>query len=158
MDMYKIQRAELKDVKLIQNLNKLLFEKEYNEYDKSLDCERPFSKEGEEYFKESITNEDNLCLVAKEKTEIVGYLIGSIQETTSRRKIKKIWELENMFIKKEWRTKWMGKKLHQEFIQWCKQKEVEKISVIVSAKNTDGRKFYNKCWFEEYDITLEKKI
>ena len=46
----EIRKATLDDLKDIQKLNLLLFEKEYKEYDKLLDKDWTFGEKGKKYF------------------------------------------------------------------------------------------------------------
>jgi len=72
----KIEVATTDDLKDIQNLNLLLFKKEYEEFDKTLNCEWPMSENGKNYFKKSITEDSHCAFVARVDNKIVGYLVG----------------------------------------------------------------------------------
>jgi len=52
----EIKKAKLEDLKTLQDLNAKLFEKEHEEYDKTLDPDWPYSEEGKKYFEERIKN------------------------------------------------------------------------------------------------------
>ena len=64
-----IKKAEITDLKCIQNLNKILFDLEYENYDSTLDTTWPVSKEVEKYFKNAIEND--IALVAIINNDVV---------------------------------------------------------------------------------------
>ena len=52
----QIRKAEITDLKEIQNLNKMLFELEFKNFDLTLDVTWCTSKEGTEYYEDAIKN------------------------------------------------------------------------------------------------------
>lgn len=153
----KIRKATIKDLKKIQELNLELFKKEHKEFDKTLNCKWTFGKKGTSYFKERI-EKDGLALVAEVDGKIVGYLVGGKAEVKSYRTATSICELENMMILEKYRNLKIGTKLVEEFLKWTEQKKFEIIEVSASSKNLKGIDFYKKMGFEEYSITLEKRM
>ena len=87
---YKVEKATLADVPYIQALNKILFEYEIQAgNDDNLDPDWSFSDEGKQEIQERITNENSSCgFIVKDKSQIIGYLIGRIlkEETGRNRK------------------------------------------------------------------------
>ena len=70
----QIRKAEITDLKDIQNLNKMLFELEFENFDSTLDINWCISGEGTKYYEDSINN--SITLVAVYENNIVGYLIS----------------------------------------------------------------------------------
>ncbi|MEK6891022.1 MAG: GNAT family N-acetyltransferase [Nanoarchaeota archaeon] len=153
-----IKKASLKDLKDIQKLNLLLFEKESKEYDKFLNCNWTFGKTGEKYFKKKILNKNNCAFVALENNQVVGYLVGGITSGESIRNLPKTAELENMFVLKEYRNLKVGSKLYEEFLKWCKNNKVKIIKVEASAQNTEAVKFYRSKGFNDFTLMLENYL
>ena len=58
-----IRRAELNDLKSVQELNNQLFDLEIAHFDEHLIKDWPLSKDGEQYFKKAIEN--NFVIVAE---------------------------------------------------------------------------------------------
>ena len=148
-----VRKATLKDLKAVQELNLKLFEKEYKEYDSTLDISWPYSEEGKKYFSEIIKKEFSAVAEADGKT--VGYILGGKSGTETWRTVKRIAELYNMLVLKEYRGKGIGTKLANLFLDWCRQNNFERIRVVSSAQNKKGIKFYKKCGFNDYDVILE---
>jgi len=71
-----IKKATIDDLKEIQELSLKLFEKEYKEYDSSLDLDWTLGKTGTKFFKNRITKEDGCVLIAIVENKVVGYLCG----------------------------------------------------------------------------------
>lgn len=150
-----MRKATMEDLKKIQELNSELFIKEFREYDNSLNVKWSFEKFGENYFKDAI--KDEYVVVATDNEEIVGYLAGSIDVEKSYN-INKIAELDNMFIKESYRKCGVGTKLIQSFISFCNDKEISDIRVTASFKNKEAIQFYMKNGFEEFELTLRRKV
>ncbi len=156
---FKVKSATINDLKKVQELNLLLFEKEHAEFDDTLNCKWTFSKEGTEYFKNRINKDDGCVFVAYSENEIVAYLAGGlISKKENHRVMSKSAEIENMFVTDKCRRMGIGTKLYKSFIDWCKTKEVKRLRVTASAKNRSGINFYRKNGFTDYDLTLEKEI
>jgi len=154
----KIQKATIEDLKDIQKLNLLLFEKEYCNYDKKLNLGWTFGKDGKKYFRKKITNSNSCAFVAKSGKDILGYLVGGITKAEDYRNLPKTAELENTFVLGEYRGKGIGTKLYESFIDWCKTNRVELIKVNTSAQNDRAINFYRKNKFKDYSLTLETEI
>ena len=150
-----IRKANINDLKEIQNLNNLLFELEYNNYDDTLKLGWPLEKEGEEYFKDVIEN--NIAYVAETNGKIIGYLAGSISEQISYI-TETFAELDNMCVNEEYRRYSVGTLLINEFKKYCKDNSIENIKVTASAKNSKAIQFYMKNGFEDYNVTLKLKV
>ncbi|MEI7961362.1 MAG: GNAT family N-acetyltransferase [archaeon] len=153
-----IRKATIKDLKSIQDLNLLLFKKEYAEYDKLLDLDWTFGKAGTEIFAKCIVEEEKCAFVAEHNKKVIGYLTGSSTPKTkySYRKINKYGEINSMFVEEKYRNKDIGSKLVKEFFDWCKLQKVDKIKVEATALNTKAIEFYKNSGFKEYTIWLEK--
>jgi len=148
----KIRKATLKDLEEIKKLNQELFNYDFK-FDKTLDLEWP--SKNKDYYKKRITGKDSITLIAEDEKKIVGYLIGVIVEGEGYRNIKKIAELENMFISENYRRKGIGKSLIINFINWAKGENVKKIKVVASAKNNCAIELYKKSGFSDHNLVLE---
>jgi len=150
-----IREATEKDLKGIQKLNYKLFELEYNSYDPALNMDWTFSQIGENYFKNIL--KDGIIFVATEEDRIIGYLAGSINIQTSYI-IKSLAELDNCYVEEAYRNQGIGKKLLEEFKQYCIHQGIQEIKVTCSAKNINARKFYENNKFEDFEKTYKMKI
>jgi len=155
----KIRKATLKDLEEMQKLNLMLFEKEYNEYDKTLNKNWTFGKKGKNYFKERILDSKNaFAMVSVVNKEVVGYLVGNVFSGENYRKQMKFAEGENMFVLSKFRGKGIGTQLFEEFLRWCKQKGVDRVKLVASSENKRAIKLYRNLGFRDYSLTFEKDI
>lgn len=119
---YEIKPATLDNLTPIQELNLLLFKKEFREFDSTLDTKWTFSKIGEDYYRDHITRDDNCAFVALMDGEVVGYLAGCIGTMSSYRTPVRSAELENMFVRDTHRDMGIGSSLYETFVHWCQSK------------------------------------
>ena len=153
----KIETAAISDLQEVQNLNLLLFKKEYAEFDTTLNCDWTFSENGTQYFASRI-NEGSV-FVARIDTKIVGYLACGIREYhVPYRKQTVTAELESMFVLDNYRGKGIGTALYDAFLTWCKAHGVGRIRVVASAQNVTSTDFYRKKGLSDYDLALEADI
>ena len=155
MEEIIIRKVTIGDLRSIQELNNDLFKLEKENYDSTLIENWPLSKDGEDYFTDLINN--HYVIVALLNNEIVGYLAGSINEKGSYEEIQ-YGELNNMLIKENCRGYGIGKKLINNFKDYCKENNIYNVKVTASYKNQDAINFYKRNGFSEFDLTLTMKI
>ena len=155
MNEIKIRRAIIEDLEVIRKLNNTLFELEKENYDSTLIKDWPLTEDGKEYFTDLINN--HYVIIAEVDNEIVGYLAGSINEKGSYEGIQ-YSEINNMVINSNYRRHGIGKKLINDFKDYCKTKGINNLKVTASYKNRDAIEFYHKNGFEEFDVTLTTEI
>ena len=63
-------------------------------------------------------------------------------------------ELNNMLVIEECRGMWIGKKLIDNFKEYCKIKNINNIKVVASHKNKDAIDFYHKNSFNGFNLTI----
>lgn len=150
-----IRRADISNLKDIQELNNKLFELEYKEFDPSLKVGWPYEKEGTEYFSDMLNNE--VVFIAEANNKIVGYLAGSINVEQSYN-TRTLAELDNMYILEEYRKYGIGSKLVNELKTYCRSLGIQELKVTASYKNINAINFYRKNGFEDFDLTLKMEL
>lgn len=154
----KIKEAATENFKDIQNLNHMLFKKEYDEFDDTLNINWPVSKTGEDYYKERIKEKVGCAFVAYVDDKIVGYLIGVLEKADSTRNIDRLAELENMFVLEEYRNFGIGTYLFKAFYKWSKNSNIKRLKVISCSENKGAINFYRRNGFKDNNIILETDI
>jgi len=155
MNNITIRKANINDLKVIQELNNELFELEYNNFDSDLITSWPFEEKGKNYFIDMIKN--NIVFVAEVDNNIVGYLAGRTDIKLSYVS-KKTAELDNMCVSDKYKRLGIGKMLISKFKKECKENHVENILVTASIKNINAIEFYKKQGFKDDALTLKIKI
>ena len=155
--MVSLRMATIDDVKTIQELNNELFEYEMNnEFDKYVK-NWPLSDIGKDYFVDLIKNQ--FVIIAEIDKKVIGYLAGSIYDDATFSYYDGITaEMDNMFIKEEYRRFGIGSKFVNAFLVWAKNKNAKRIFVTASSKNENTIKFYKKMGFEPINTTLRLEI
>ena len=154
----EVRKAVVGDLGRIQELNLMLFEKEYEEYDKFLDLDWSFGEAGTRSFKKHLTEDSSCAFVLEDGGKIIGYLVGKEGKAENYRITPKMAELDNMFVLEEYRGKGVGKRLYEAFIGWCKERGAKMIRVEVSAGNKEGAEFYRKMGLGDYELVLEGSV
>lgn len=157
-NMIQIEKANLNDLKNIQQLNQLLFIKEKNEYDGKFDENWPFLSWGEEYFKKQLTQVDRIIFVAKEGDKVIGYIAGVSKMDHSLCDQPTIVELDNMLVMDDYRGQGIGSELVKKLKDWAKEKDAARMIVLANHKNDKGINFYKKHGFEDYLVELKMEL
>ncbi len=152
----KVRKATLKDLQKVKALNQELFYYDHNKFDSTMDTTWP--SKNPDYYTKRIRGKNALVLVAEEEGKIIAYLIASLIKGESWKKIKEMAELENMMVIKEFRGHGIGTALIKEFITWAKSKGAKRAKVVASAQNNEAVAAYRKNAFEDYTLTLERKL
>jgi len=155
----RIEKATIDNLNDIIKLNHKLCIHEYENFDKTINKNFANSKAGKDYFKDRINNENSCALVAFINGKIVGYLMGAIvvsEHYIDYRNINNLAEVENIIVNENYQNKGIGKQLIDGFLNWCKQKNVQRVKAVASAKNKVSMNFMRKQGFLDYEIVLEK--
>jgi len=152
-----IRKAEMNDLKAIQDLNYKLFLWDYDR-DPSLNIDWPYEEPGESYFKRRISGEHGVCFIAEQGNHIVGYVAGSVKkEIDPTEKILRS-ELENIYIEEDSRSTGIGKLLTEELVGWCKEKGARSLLVSAYYYNEGAVGFYEHNGFKPFALKLEMDL
>lgn len=151
-----IRKATIEDLGSISKLNKELFEYE-EKYGDEYNLDWTYSEGAQSYFKRRIESEKGIVLVAEVDGEVVGYMLSFIADYPYRLPAT-IVEIENTFVREEFRGKGLGKKFADETKKIAKEKGAKRLKVIAAFKNTRGIKFYHSIGLQDFDLILEMEI
>lgn len=101
--------------------------------------------------------ENSYTIVAIINDEIVGYLAGSINKKVSYEEIQ-CGEINNMFIKNQYRGKVIGKILINNFKEYCISIGINNLIVTASAENINAIGFYRRNSFKDFNLTLTVEL
>lgn len=153
--MINIRKGTLDDIALLQNLNDEVFI-DNSKYVPDLDMNWAKGEQGLKYFTDLVNDTKNLCLIAEDEGNPIGYLAASPKVFSY--KIKTYTELDNMGVTPEYRSKGIGSQLIERYLEWSKQEGYEKAYVSAFAKNTNAINFYRKHGFTDIDTSLEREL
>ena len=63
-----------------------------------------------------------------------------------------------MFIKEDYRLYGIGKKLINNFKNYCRNNNISNLKVVASSKNKNAIEFYRKNGFDDFNLTLTMNI
>lgn len=111
-------------------------------------------------FKEDITSDNKLYLVAESNENVVGICFSTIKIITDNRILndKKIVYIENICVDVNERKKGIGKMLYNETIKIAKNIKANSIELMVWKFNEEAINFYKNLGMEIKNIRFEKKI
>lgn len=82
--------------------------------------------------------------------KVIGYLTGQVKVRFDDQ--TKTAELENIFIRNDYRGNSLGTKIMKRFWKWCKSKEVGLILTYPFEKDEQASSFYHKLGFTTEEI------
>ena len=128
--------------------------KDLMDYHNDLDLFFTRRKEGHINFKmhlmECIKSDDACVFIAEEKGEVLGYILGKIEQYPPVFETEKYVEIYDMYVKKSFRRQKIGSQLVNQLVDFFKKKGVTRIEMKVSSKNKTGILFWKKQGFDEY--------
>ena len=148
-----IRHAAEKDVPIIVELNHALFQEDAGQRDPFMNLNWP-QEEGHEYFSKLMRSERGLGLLAEAEGKVIGYLVGYLRRSSSLRPVK-MAELESMYVREAYRGQGVGQQLVQKFLEWARERGVERVSVTAYVANERAVAFYEKLGFTAKSLTLE---
>ncbi len=152
----QIRKATSNDIPSIVELNLALFQEDAGPRDPCMNLNWP-KEEGYAHFSKLISCGDSVCLLATSGNETIGYLAGYLWNGGSLRPLK-MAELESMYVRQPCRSQGVGQQLVDEFVQWARQRDVQRISVTAYAANICAIAFYQGLGFGPKCLSLEKGI
>lgn len=148
----KITQAKPSDVNHIVALSYALFQEDAGQRDPTVNLEWA-KEEGEAYFSDLVSNDNNICLLASIEGKVVGYLVGRAIAPSSYRPIKQA-ELESMFVQDGYRGQKIGTYLTNRFLEWAKEKNAQQVTVSAYEANDKAIAFYKKLGFQPRNLIL----
>lgn len=153
----KIRQATVSDTKIILSFNHELFKHDFH-YDETLNLNWTYSKDGKSYFSKRLSELNSLIVIAEIDRVPLGYLCGRIIRAEKYKKKAINAEVENMYVRVEYRNQGVGTLLIESFFNWCRAKGVKRIFVTSYSTNKSTEEFYRKCDFQPIYCTLSVRL
>lgn len=99
----------------------------------------------EELLKSNELKGTKIILVAGERKEIKGFIIGYVLDLD----LYKIAVVDDIYVSKEQRKKGIGKKLVDNFIKECHKHKIKTIFAITPLKNKIAKEFFQDIGFKK---------
>jgi len=111
-----------------------------------------------EYIQQQLEDENTKILLAEVDEKIVGFIVGVILKAPGYIVPKKIGNIDNAFVKEDYRHQKIGENLIKELFKWFKEKKVKHIELSVDARNTIGINAWRKFGFFDFRIEMKKEL
>ena len=152
-----IREAVVSDLEAVLRLDQALIAFDAH-FDGTLDPNWSYTDDGMRFFRERITGEEGAAFVAERSGEIVGYLAGAAVEAETYRTVRRVGELECMFVGESVRRLGVGARLARRFLEWCRERGLRRVMVVASAGNRGAVRFYRRMGFADHDLVLEADL
>lgn len=154
---FKIRKAKVADLKTLQQLSAKLINSD-NRFNNVQNLRKwSLSEDGEKYLLCRIRGKKGACFVAEREGEIVGYISGGVVKIQKWRPFKKA-EVDNIYVKENYRNHKIGSALMDIFINWAKSKGMEKVFLYAMEQNVDAIRFYQNKLYDKFQLILEREI
>lgn len=139
-----IRRAIKKDTITLDKMLTMLIQDERINYDKYINSKFVVNN----WYKKYINDYDKLLLVYEIDGIVVGYIYGYIINEDAIYLVRHS-KLDALYVLKEYRNSGIANELVNEFVKWCKMRNVKYIEVGVMVNNDIAKKIYEKNGFKK---------
>jgi GNAT superfamily N-acetyltransferase len=131
-----------------------LFAEDAGTYDDTVDVEWP-RKHGAQRFLDGLDDPHRLVLVAVVPPgTVVGHLLGLVTEPTAMRPVR-VATLQSLYVLGAHRGGGVGARLVNEFRQWARGRDSDRLEVTAYAGNDGALRFYRRHGFAAQSVLLE---
>lgn len=152
----------LQDIPQVLSLHREFVELEKTHESKDLQLQEShllkYNNEIIKFFKTYINNPCRKCYVYKKDRKIVGFILGQINTPlNSFFQMKKVGEVQMVYLNEKCRGKGRGDKLMFKLERWFCENEC-KLSVVKYFEDNPHASFYHKLNYKEIEITARKNL
>lgn len=91
--------------------------------------------------------ENYLVAVAEEEGKLAGYVVAHVSQTPEVFVLRRRMYVQDMVVDPEYRRQGVARKLMDLVLDFAKNRQVEKIDLLVAVQNEDANKFWQKMGF-----------
>ncbi len=148
-----IRKAEERDLQEIQEMSQKLIEYENEIIEKPymVRLDWSLSRDGKEYFEKAI--KENSIFVAQIQENIAGYIFF-YTENQKNHETEQLAEIENLFVKKEYRGNGIGKKLLDTAKYIIRKQNIKYVKLNTLADNKRAIDIYKRSGFYTYSVQM----
>ncbi len=111
-----------------------------------------------EYYKTKMKNCNYFIKLALDEEKPVAFICGFLKNMKGTLVYESVAKIDAIYIKEEYRGKGIATNLINEFISWCKNKNIKEIDIGVFLANEKAYKLYKKLGFVDNIMYLKKEI
>jgi len=148
-----IRKATIRDLPELTEMSAALIRSDA-QFDDALTDRWSYDEEGQKYLKKRIRGRKGICFVAEIDGKVVGYATGALLSIENWRPVSRA-ELDNLYVSGEYRSKGVGASLIGAFIEWSKEKKVDRVVLHAVAQNEQAVSFYQRNSFVPQHLIFE---
>ena len=152
-----IRQASEQDILEIIKLVSCL-DKQHEGYDPYFSVKENPEKLMVVHYQKIIESNKDLCLVAEENGQLVGYAFGKIEESAEYYKEEKFGMLNEIFVSEACRKKGIANLMLEKMYSWLRIRGVNHIELEVASPNTLAQSIWQKKGFTTYLHKMRKAI
>jgi ribosomal protein S18 acetylase RimI-like enzyme len=153
----EIRKATMNDFDELLKI-KLESREEARQYNKKLVPTKAVKDRYELYLKKDLESEWRTVFIAIENEKVVGMVLGKIFRSMYIQGHERTGYISNLYVKKEFRKKRIGKKLTDALIKWFKSKDAVALTLEVYESNKLAKNFYHKLGFKDHSVKMVRNI
>jgi len=157
MKKIKIRQATIKDFDGLFKL-KLESKKDERKYNKQLEPIEKVKDRYKEYLIKDLDSEHRAVFVASDDNKIIGMIIGRIYRSLIVAGYEKRGSMGNLYVKKSYRKRGIGKNLMKALIDWFKSKNVTGLTLAIYKHNKISEGICKGMGFNTYCKMMYKEI
>lgn len=152
-----IQKVTLNDIEQLQMIGRETFSETFSSTNTKENMEK-YLEEGfsVEKLKDELNNENSEFYFALSETNVIGYLKINYGSSQTELKDEKSFEIERIYVLKEFHGKKIGQILYEKAIEIAKKKNSDYVWLGVWEENPRAISFYKKNGFVEFDKHIFK--
>ncbi|MBW2980921.1 GNAT family N-acetyltransferase [Candidatus Woesearchaeota archaeon] len=157
METLKIRQATMEDFDGLLKL-KLESREEATKFNKKLVSIETVKDRYELYLKKDLSSEWRAVFIAVDDGKIVGMVLSKIFRSMYIQGHERTGYISNLYVKKEFRKKGIGKKLTRAVIDWLKSKDTTALTLEVYEANKLALDFYHQLGFKNHSVKMVRDI
>jgi ribosomal protein S18 acetylase RimI-like enzyme len=152
MEHLVIRAATIKDIELLQEISRQTFSETFSESNTEENMTKYLTEElSAEKLLAELTDLNSEFYFALHNNNIIGYLKLNEGESQTEIKDKLSFEIERIYVLKEYHRKKVGQLLYEKAIQVARHKKAAYVWLGVWEENIRAQAFYTKNGFVEFD-------
>jgi len=110
------------------------------------------------YLKRDLDSKYRAVFVACDNGKFVGFIVGRIYRSLKIAGYERRMSLGNLFVAPSHRKKGIAKKLVAKLTTWATKEGIKTITLSLYPQNTHLKVIYEKMGFDQFCITMHKKL
>jgi len=157
MEKIQIKNATKKDLPALCEMQKELADY-HHKIDKTFRSGKSMGDSFCKYISSKIGKRGEKILVAFYDGKAVGYFYANLKKNSIAFKMKTIGHISDVYVKKEYRSKGVGRALMKETDKWFIQQGARYVDLSVDLRIQPSFEFYKKNGFKILSYKMRKKL